>query len=184
MVICRTILEEVRQSLLPEIDATLDDVERVLAIVQTMEPAGVGARSLGEYTLNEVQEGSSADLRHFLAAASVEEKSTLTGAGERGGGGRHACSHTFADALGQPAGQGRAEGVAVVRRDGRRLLPRTAARPARPRRPAGQHSLLEEPHRGDGRRQHLRRGPDLRAIGLRQVVAGEGRAAAAGWRSR
>src|SRR5450755_1740943 len=41
-------LEDVRLSLLPEIDAAPADVERVLAIVQSLEPAGVGARSLGE----------------------------------------------------------------------------------------------------------------------------------------
>ena len=41
-------LEEIRLSLLPEIDATAADVERVLAAVQSLEPAGVGARNLGE----------------------------------------------------------------------------------------------------------------------------------------
>src|SRR5579863_3930616 len=41
-------LEDIRLSLLPEIDATAQDVERVLAAVQSLEPAGVGARSLGE----------------------------------------------------------------------------------------------------------------------------------------
>src|SRR5476649_2804869 len=41
-------LEEVRLSLLPEIEATTADVERVLAAVQSLEPAGVGARTLGE----------------------------------------------------------------------------------------------------------------------------------------
>ena len=41
-------LDDVRQSLLPEINATIEDVERVLDIVQSMEPPGVGARSLGE----------------------------------------------------------------------------------------------------------------------------------------
>jgi RNA polymerase sigma-54 factor len=41
-------LEDIRQSLRPEIDASLEDVERVLAAVQSLEPAGVGARSLGE----------------------------------------------------------------------------------------------------------------------------------------
>src|SRR5271154_660369 len=38
-------LEDVRLSLLPEIDATLTDVERVLKIVQSLEPPGVGART-------------------------------------------------------------------------------------------------------------------------------------------
>jgi RNA polymerase sigma-54 factor len=41
-------LEEIRQSLKPEIDARSEDVERVLAAVQSLEPAGVGARNLGE----------------------------------------------------------------------------------------------------------------------------------------
>ncbi len=41
-------LEDIRLSLLPEIDATAADVERVLHAVQSLEPAGVGARSLGE----------------------------------------------------------------------------------------------------------------------------------------
>lgn len=41
-------LEDIRQSLKPEIDASLEDVERVLAAVQSLEPAGVGARNLGE----------------------------------------------------------------------------------------------------------------------------------------
>jgi RNA polymerase sigma-54 factor len=41
-------LEEIRTSLLPEIDAAAADVERVLGIVQSLEPAGVGARNLGE----------------------------------------------------------------------------------------------------------------------------------------
>ena len=41
-------LEDIRLSLRPEIDATAEDVERVLAAVQSLEPAGVGARNLGE----------------------------------------------------------------------------------------------------------------------------------------
>lgn len=41
-------LENVRASLLPEIAVTLADVARVLAAVQSLEPAGVGARNLGE----------------------------------------------------------------------------------------------------------------------------------------
>jgi len=41
-------LEDIRLSLLPEIQACSADVERVLGIVQSLEPAGVGARSLGE----------------------------------------------------------------------------------------------------------------------------------------
>jgi RNA polymerase sigma-54 factor len=41
-------LEDIRSSLLPEIEATALDVERVLSAVQSLEPAGVGARNLGE----------------------------------------------------------------------------------------------------------------------------------------
>jgi RNA polymerase sigma-54 factor len=41
-------LEDIRLSLLPEIEANAADVERVLGIVQSLEPAGVGARTLGE----------------------------------------------------------------------------------------------------------------------------------------
>jgi RNA polymerase sigma-54 factor len=41
-------LEDIRLSLLPEIEASAADVERVLKVVQSLEPAGVGARNLGE----------------------------------------------------------------------------------------------------------------------------------------
>ncbi len=41
-------LENIRASLLPEIDVPLAEVERVLRIVQSLEPAGVGARNLSE----------------------------------------------------------------------------------------------------------------------------------------
>jgi len=41
-------IEDIRLSLLPEIEATAADVERVLCAVQSLEPAGVGARNLGE----------------------------------------------------------------------------------------------------------------------------------------
>jgi RNA polymerase sigma-54 factor len=41
-------LEDIRSSLRPEIDASAADVERVLHFVQSLEPAGVGARNLGE----------------------------------------------------------------------------------------------------------------------------------------
>jgi RNA polymerase sigma-54 factor len=39
-------LEDIRSSLLPEIQASAADVERVLSVVQSLEPAGVGARNL------------------------------------------------------------------------------------------------------------------------------------------
>jgi RNA polymerase sigma-54 factor len=41
-------LADIRASLLPEIDATVADIERILATVQSLEPAGVGARNLSE----------------------------------------------------------------------------------------------------------------------------------------
>ncbi|MDP9066444.1 MAG: RNA polymerase factor sigma-54 [Pseudomonadota bacterium] len=41
-------VESIRLSLLPEIEVSAATVERVLAAVQSLEPAGVGARSLGE----------------------------------------------------------------------------------------------------------------------------------------
>ncbi len=41
-------VEEICASLKPEIDVAVSSVERVLAIVQSLEPAGVGARSLSE----------------------------------------------------------------------------------------------------------------------------------------
>ena len=41
-------LDDIRSSLLPEIEASMADVERVLRAVQSLEPAGVGARSLSE----------------------------------------------------------------------------------------------------------------------------------------
>ncbi|HUY84480.1 MAG TPA: RNA polymerase factor sigma-54 [Steroidobacteraceae bacterium] len=41
-------LDAIRASLLPEITASVADMERVLATVQALEPAGVGARSLAE----------------------------------------------------------------------------------------------------------------------------------------
>ena len=50
---------------------------------------------------------------------------------------------------------------------------------AGPRRAARKHSFLEIPRRRDRSRTDVPRGPDLRAVGLRKVVAGQGRPAAA-----
>ena len=52
------------------------------------------------------------------------------------------------------------------------------ARPPRPRRPARVPPVLEDPDRVDRPRRHLPGRPDLRPLGLRQVVAGQGGAAA------
>lgn len=41
-------LEEICATLRPEIDCTSDEVEKVLGIVQALDPPGVGARSVGE----------------------------------------------------------------------------------------------------------------------------------------
>jgi RNA polymerase sigma-54 factor len=41
-------LEDIRTSLLPEIEASIPEIEKVLAAVQSLEPAGVGARNLSE----------------------------------------------------------------------------------------------------------------------------------------
>jgi RNA polymerase sigma-54 factor len=41
-------LDDIRTSLLPEIEAPLSHVEQILTLVQSLEPAGVGARNLGE----------------------------------------------------------------------------------------------------------------------------------------
>jgi len=41
-------LTDIRASLLPEIDAPMADIERILVTVQSLEPAGVGARNLSE----------------------------------------------------------------------------------------------------------------------------------------
>ena len=78
----------------------------------------------------------------------------------------------------------RSERTAVLRRRRRRLLPRTVARPPRPGRTARRNPLLEAPHRGDRRRPDLRRGADLRAVRLRQVVARQGGVASPSGRPR
>jgi RNA polymerase sigma-54 factor len=41
-------LEDIRQSLLPEISCEVADIEQVLAQVQSLDPPGVGARTVGE----------------------------------------------------------------------------------------------------------------------------------------
>src|SRR5262249_62158161 len=74
----------------------------------------------------------------------------------------------------RPGREGRPQGLAVVRPQRRRLLPRTPPRPPRPRRPARLAPVLEDPRRGDRPRCRLQGRPDLRPLGLRQVVAGQG----------
>ena len=41
-------LEEIQRNLLPEVACTPADMDRVLAAVQTLDPVGIGARSIGE----------------------------------------------------------------------------------------------------------------------------------------
>ena len=85
------------------------------------------------------------------------------------------------DALGpeRTGRQGRPQGPAVVRPQRRRLLPRIAPRRPRPRRPAREPAVLEDPDRVGRPRRHVQGGADLRPVGLRQVVDGQGGAAAA-----
>src|SRR5260370_1331738 len=61
-------LEEVRLSLLPEIEATTADVERVLAAVQSLEPAGDGAAGPGQSELRQ-PDFAGAGSRHAAYAA-------------------------------------------------------------------------------------------------------------------
>ena len=74
--------------------------------------------------------------------------------------------------------QDRPEGAAVLRRTGCRLLPGTAARTSGPGWPARKHPVLEDTDRGDRPRQDVPGRADLRSLGLRQVVAGQGGASA------
>ncbi len=49
-------LEEIAATLKPEIDASAAEVEQVLAIVQTLDPSGVGARSVSECLLLQLRQ--------------------------------------------------------------------------------------------------------------------------------
>ena len=95
------------------------------------------------------------DLRHFFEQTTRrrEVEPTIRGSANGdcfAGPGIDACSQRTADPdLGQRPVKIVPKGLAVLRRPRRRLLPRTAARPAGPGRPARQHPLLEDPHRGD-----------------------------------
>src|SRR5882762_8491961 len=74
-------LEDIRLSLLPEIEATTADVERVLRAVQSLEPAGVGARNLGEcIALQRERSGNGIGAGAFLP-------SPARGGGQSGAGG-------------------------------------------------------------------------------------------------
>ena len=49
-------LEEIRASLMPEVSCELAEIERVLLQVQSLDPAGVGARSIGECIALQLQQ--------------------------------------------------------------------------------------------------------------------------------
>ena len=76
--------------------------------------------------------------------------------------------------LGSESNQGRPQRSPIVRRARRRLLPGTASRASGPGRTAREHPVLEDPDRDHRHRQDVSGGSDLRALGLRQVVAREG----------
>ena len=77
----------------------------------------------------------------------------------------------------------RTEGLAVVRCGGCRLLPRSAARPARQGRPPRKHPLLEIAASSRARQLTFTVGVIYGTFGMRQVVAGESRSAAQARRS-
>jgi RNA polymerase sigma-54 factor len=79
-------LDEIAQTLKPEIDCSAADVENVLARVQSLDPTGVGARSLGECIelqlrqLDPATPGLSTAVeiaRHHLALVAEREVSVL-----------------------------------------------------------------------------------------------------------
>ena len=117
------------------------------------------------------------DLRHFLQAeaASGLPRRLPTLPRRPTPGDRPPPARPDSDGAGR---QGRPQGPAVVRPQRRRLLPRAAPRPPRPRRPAREPPVLEDPDRGDRLRHHVQGRADLRPLGLRQVVAGQGGLAA------
>jgi RNA polymerase sigma-54 factor len=66
-------LADIRASLLPEIDASPADLERVLAIVQALEPAGVAARSLSECLVLQLRQLDPATPARDLALRIAQE---------------------------------------------------------------------------------------------------------------
>ena len=86
--------------------------------------------------------------------------------------------------LGGAGGPDRPQGAAVVRPARRQLLPRAAPRPPRPRGPARGPPVLEDADRVERPRRHVQGGPGLRPVGVRQVVDGQGRAAASAAQGR
>ena len=126
------------------------------------------------------------DLRHFLAGTPPQEKSASCREQNERCGGRRA--HT---GLPAPATASDSRPVTIVPKGLRsfdaqdadfflELLPGPRDRDGLP----DSIRFWKIPHRGDGRRRHFCRGPDLRSVGLRQVVAGEGGLAAPAVRRR
>ncbi len=118
------------------------------------------------------------DLRHFFQIGAMDgpfddgRRRTGPGRDRRG-----RADHADAGAIGPRwtvGRQGRPQGPAVVRPQRRRLLPRIAPGRPRSRRPAREPPVLEVADRIDRSRRHVPGGADLRPVGLRQVVAGQG----------
>jgi RNA polymerase sigma-54 factor len=70
-------LDEIRQGLLPDVTCDVADVERVLVQVQSLDPAGVGARSIGECIGLQLKQLSAdtagLELAHALAERHLDE---------------------------------------------------------------------------------------------------------------
>ncbi len=130
------------------------------------------------------------DLRHFLETDAAS--GLPAGRPEHGQPGRlyrprrstPLAAHLRTIRLRRASRQDHPQGAEIVRPARRRLLPRAAPRPPRPRRPAREPPVLEDPDRIDRPRHHLPGRPDLRPVGLRQVVAGQGGLAAPAGQAR
>src|SRR5450755_460951 len=66
-------LATIRDSLLPEIDAPIAQIDKILATVQALEPAGIGARSLSECLLLQLRQLDSATPARDIAIRIAQE---------------------------------------------------------------------------------------------------------------
>jgi RNA polymerase sigma-54 factor len=66
-------LADIRASLLPEIDAPMADIERILGTVQSLEPAGVGARNLSECVVLQLRQLEEATPARDIAIRVAQE---------------------------------------------------------------------------------------------------------------
>jgi RNA polymerase sigma-54 factor len=66
-------LADIRASLLPEIDAPMADIERILGTVQSLEPAGVGARNLSECVVLQLRQLDEATPARDIAIRIAQE---------------------------------------------------------------------------------------------------------------